>query len=187
MEEFSDSELCQRVFQGHRDALELLYRRHAHDIIYYLKFMGAPPDWVEDGTHEVFLKVWHALERGQQPVAFRVWIRRIAHNVLVDHWRRPEQRREVLGIESDEGRVLDLDTAVDVNSAMDQLEWSLREILVLHFYQDLTLQEISTIVNIPLGTVKSRLARAYRHLAKIVRDGDSGRSLESRVKGDGQR
>lgn len=56
----SDEELCERIARGDHAALEPLYRRHAGDIVRYLTLLGAPSDWVEDGTHEVFLKVWTA-------------------------------------------------------------------------------------------------------------------------------
>lgn len=180
----SDEELSERVAQGDHPSLETLYRRHAGDIVRYLTLLGAPPDWVEDGTHEVFLKVWTALERGQRPVKFRVWVRRIAHNVLIDYLRRPEQKREVAGEQHPE-RITepDLDLAMDVGVALDQLEWSLREILVLHFYQDLSLKDIAAVVDIPLGTVKSRLARAYRQVATLIRDGPRHDAPEGLTKG----
>ncbi len=77
----------------------------------------------------------------------------------------------------------DLDLCVDMGVVLDQLEWSLREILVLHFYQDLSLKDIAAVVDIPLGTVKSRLARAYRQVATLIRDGPPRDALQGLAKG----
>lgn len=179
----SDEELCERIARGDHAALEPLYRRHAGDIVRYLTLLGAPSDWVEDGTHEVFLKVWTALERGQRPMKFRVWIRRIAHNVLIDYLRRPERQREVACPHPEQSTEPDLDLCMDMGVVLDHLEWSLREILVLHFYQDLSLKDIAAVVDIPLGTVKSRLARAYRQVATLIRDGPPRDALQGLAKG----
>ncbi len=172
MESLSDEKLCDRIGAGDRRAVAILYQRHVGEVLDHLRLLGGPADWVEDGTHDVFLKVWTALERGQRPQRFRVWIRRIAHNVLVDYWRHPHQGRELL-VEVPETRALtkDIETPLVIEEALGQLDFALREILVLHFYQQFTLQEIAELLGAPLGTVKSRLARAYRHIAVIIRDG----------------
>ena len=187
MDSLSDEDLCDRIGAGDRRAVALLYQRHVGDILRYLRLLGCPPDWVEDGTHDVFLKVWMALERGQRPDQFRVWLRRIAHNVLVDYWRRPHKARELLGEIPEASRTTahDLDTPIVIEEALGQLDFALREILVLHFYQGLTLQDIAEVVGTPLGTVKSRLARAYRHIAVLIRDGPA--LSESRAVGSASR
>lgn len=172
MESLSDEELCDRIGAGDRRAVAILYQRHVGEVLAYLRLLGGPADWVEDGTHDVFLKVWTAVERGQRPERFRVWVRRIAHNVLVDYWRHPHQGRELLvDVRESSAVAKDMETPVVVEESLGQLDFALREILVLHFYQQFTLQEIAELVGTPLGTVKSRLARAYRQIAVLIRDG----------------
>lgn len=171
MDGLSDEALCERIGSGDRRAVAILYQRHVGNILRYLRLLGCPHDWVEDGTHDVFLKVWTALERGHRPDRFRVWLTRIAHNVFVDYVRGPHHAREILIDPPDiPDKADDWDTPLVVGAALAKLEGALREILVLHFYEGFTLQEISDLLEMPLGTVKSRLARAYRHIAMGIRD-----------------
>ncbi len=178
MDELSDETLCDRIGSGDRRAVAILYQRHVGNILRYLRLLGCPHDWVEDASHDVFLKVWTALERGQRPDRFRVWLTRIAHNAFVDYVRGPQRAREILVDPPDiPDRADDWDTPLVVGDALAKLDGSLREILVLHFYEGFTLQEIAELLETPLGTVKSRLARAYRHIAVSIRDHPTGTRL----------
>ncbi len=180
MDRLSDEALCDRIGSGDRRAVAILYQRHVGDILRYLRLLGCPHDWVEDGTHDVFLKVWAALERGHRPERFRVWLMRIAHNAFVDYVRGSHRTREILIDPPDiPDKVDDWDTPLVVGDALGKLDGALREILVLHFYEGFTLQEIAELLEMPLGTVKSRLARAYRHLAVGIRDHPAATKVQS--------
>ena len=168
----SDRDLCGHVSEGDRKALAVLYERYAPSVLRQFRGSGCPEAWVEDGTHEVFLKVWAALEQGHQPQRFGLWVRQIAHHVLIDYWRGTGHTREVLVAPPERSAPEpDLDAAILAEHLLAQLEPSLREIVVLHFYEDLTLAEVSRILGLPLGTTKSRLARAYRVMALQAQKG----------------
>lgn len=163
----ADEELCRRVFEGDRQAFAVLYERHAPSVLRQFLGAGCPAAWAEDGTHEVFLKVWGALEQGHLPGRFALWVHQIAHHVLVDYWRSSAQSRELLVSPPDRpAPERDREAPVLAAHLLAHLEPALREVVILHFYDDLTLTEVSRVLGIPLGTVKSRLARAYRMMAE---------------------
>jgi RNA polymerase sigma-70 factor (ECF subfamily) len=169
IDRLDDQELCRLAGTGDAEAFAELYRRYVGGILRQLMWAGCPVDWAEDGAHEVFLKVWGALERGQRPERFHLWVRQIAHRVLIDYWRQQKHAREVLTEPPEMAApTRDPDAPLLVRHLLDHLDGSLREIVVLHFYEDLTLDDIASVLEIPLGTVKSRLARAYTRLATVA-------------------
>ncbi len=129
------------------------------------------------------LKAWKALERGQQPRRFRTWIRQIALNNLTDYWRKPQSRQSE-PLEDSLNQLGAVDNNIEDRILLEQLlarlPEELRHIVVLHFYQDLSLADISEVMDIPLGTVKSRLARAYRLMQSTLASWEEGEGYHVR-------
>lgn len=122
--------------------------------------------------HETFSRALRALDRGQHPDRFDLWIRRITLSAFADHYRRPYVRHE----ESTDPRTLpedaapsgDRDLASLMRALIEGLDQNLRDVVVLHFYEDLSVQEVAAVLVVPPGTVKSRLHRAYRRLGTAL-------------------
>lgn len=172
-----DRDLCRRAAAHDRAAFGELYERYAGGIRNLLLTRGSPPEAAWDLVHETFARALHAFDRGRMPDRFDLWIRRIALNAFTDHWRRPYVRYE----ESTDPGVLpdgvtpatDRDLATAMRSLVETLDPTLRDVIVLHVYQDLSVQDVASVLRIPPGTVKSRLHRAYRRLGQAleVQDG----------------
>lgn len=179
----TDEELCRQVTEGHRQALGPLFERYAEPLARLIRMSGSPSEMVEDLVQETFLKAWKALERGQQPRRFATWIRQIALNNLADYWRKPQSRhRELLDESLAELGTIDsnIDDRILLEQLLASLPSDLRHIVVLHFYQDLSLADISEVMDIPLGTVKSRLARAYRLMQGALASWEEGEGYHVR-------
>jgi RNA polymerase sigma-70 factor (ECF subfamily) len=125
-------------------------------------------DQPEDLVGEVFVSVARNLRRFRGDAdAFRGWVFAIAHRRRVDHTRRWRVRRRVVtGDPPEHGRVDDrghLD--VDLLAALDKLTPGQREVVVLRFVADLSLEEVAKIVHRRVGAVKAMQARALAQLA----------------------
>lgn len=153
--------------------LDALIERHQHRLYRYLLYLTGQPTLAEDLFQETWLRV---LERGRQydgRSAFVPWLLAIARHLVADHWRRrAPSSLEPLRADAPEGppvpspepspferAVVDEGRArvLDVIAALPAIH---REVLTLRFLEDLTLEQIAAVVDVPLSTVKSRLYRA---------------------------
>jgi RNA polymerase sigma-70 factor (ECF subfamily) len=136
-----------------------------------------------DLTQETFLRVWHALPRLRADAAQIAWLRRIATNLCLDHLRRRKCRVAILQPVSldtgtdDAGTMDATDTSGDplrllqtservqvLLDAINALPEDYRDVITLHHLEDRRVDEIAEELQIPAGTVKSRLSRARRAL-----------------------
>jgi RNA polymerase sigma-70 factor (ECF subfamily) len=172
--------LLERCRAGDTLAWEALvrgYQSRIYGIAYH--YAGNPED-ARDLAQEVFLRIYQRLGACTAPEMFLPWIIRIARNACVDHLRRGKIRGR--------GRSVALDTIGDLpdrghtpeeqwadNSrklliyrALEQLTGLNREIILLKEIQGLQLEEIASMLKVPLGTIKSRSNRARIELARKV-------------------
>lgn len=167
-----DHTLCEQAALGDRNAFGLLYDRHAGAIRELILARGGPPDLSWDLLHDTFAHALRALDRGQIPDRFDLWVRRIAVNVIHDHFRRPYATREsALDLVPSEMPAIpgaDPDLPILLRDLLKRLPPELRSAVTLHFYQGLTVAETAYVLSVPVGTVKSRLSRAYRTLAEVL-------------------
>jgi len=168
-----------RVRAGDHTALAGLVERYHGPLLKFLARMTGQPQTAEDLVQEVFIRI--LTYRGPAPERFRPWIYQIAHNLARDHFRSAAIRREVdnrsendfeedeMGDPQDaESLALQASDRLQVNALLERLPASQREVLVLRFYHELSLEEISTITGAPSGTVKSRLFHGLRRARRIL-------------------
>ena len=187
--EFDAALFVRRCLDGDSSAWAEMVRTH-HKRVYGLcyRFTGNAAD-AEDLTQDVFLKIYSNLAsfdaaRGSLPV----WITTMTRNLLVDNFRRTRNQRATGSLdegwnESDELRPIDRlmaggpsphDAAVRkelekmVQAALAQVSIELREAVILRDLQDLDYKEIAQVLDIPEGTVKSRISRGRAELARIL-------------------
>jgi RNA polymerase sigma factor (sigma-70 family) len=171
----TDEQLLLQLKNVNPAALEaLIYRYHA-PIYAYLSRLVRSPHLAEDLTQECFARVCMAVRDGRLPTDLRPWVYKIATNLCKDLWRKASYRNEIPTEEQHISSQPDRDTVSSILSrqwereevvqALSRLSDDSRQIVVLRYYQDLKLQEISDITEIPLSTVKSKLYQALRKLA----------------------
>jgi RNA polymerase sigma-70 factor, ECF subfamily len=149
-----------------------------------LKFMGNPED-AEDVVQEVFTKVWKSLEAFNNSSSLKTWIYRIAVNTCIDHSRKPwkklglrstgldetleENDSEALvsSDESAEGKLIAKEKAAQIRKAITRLRPHLKAVLVLKDLEELSYDEISSVLGVSMGTISSRLNRARKALMDL--------------------
>ena len=138
------------------EQLMLLHQKPVYNICYR---MAGNADDALDLSQEVFLKLWRTLEQYQFDAAFSTWLFRLTQNVCIDFLRPdPEPLPEE--------RVIFNEKQAAIRAAMNALPVDFREILQLRVVQELPYEQIAQIMDLPVGTVKSRLARARLQLKK---------------------
>jgi RNA polymerase sigma-70 factor (ECF subfamily) len=175
----TDSELLQRCRAGDEAAWRELVARHTRRVFNLAyRFVGRA-DEAEDLTQEVFIKVYQTLDRYRHAEGkFTTWLTTVARNQVIDNYRRrrEEKRRrledpEILDVmaSSEEGplRGLEREERVEfVRRGLRALPTDLREPLILCDLQGLPYEEAASILQVPLGTVKSRINRGRLELAR---------------------
>lgn len=155
---------------GDREALELLLRSVQPAVHRYLCGLVGPAD-AADVVQEVLVRVYRRLEWLETPGLFRPWVFRIASRAGFRHLKRERRWRE----QAREDALLEDIPAPDpppregVLQAlhhMDGISPASRAVLVLHFQEELSLPEVAAVLELPLGTVKSRLAYGLTALRK---------------------
>jgi RNA polymerase sigma-70 factor (ECF subfamily) len=164
--------------QGGSDAaIEELFRRHwpnTHRAAYLIVRDAAA---AEDIAQEAFLSAFGALERFDRRRRFAPWLHRIAVNRAIDWSRARRLRREVTASEPLLDSVGSVAPAVDTVGASDEIERALgqlsaehRAMVVLRYLLEYTPGEISRILDLPRGTVNSRLRRALDRLSELLEE-----------------
>lgn len=145
---------------------DALYERFA-GLVRSVVFKLCRPDDSDDVVQEVFLKIWKGLLKFDRRSSLRTWVYRISYNVCVDQLRRNQNQGLVLTYQDELTGSPDTDMAKRdvVQKALGRLGSEHRAVLVLNVMEGLTIAEISAIMGIAQGTVKSRLhhARARIH------------------------
>jgi RNA polymerase sigma-70 factor, ECF subfamily len=179
-----DPHLVKRCLAGEDPAWEQLLQAHNRKI-YNLcyRFTGRAGE-AEDLTQEVFIKVFQTLTTYDAAQgSFSTWLNRVARNHLVDHYRRTRKDRVTSSLEDETAGVEDKPGAEEsptarletrerrelLQSALDQLSPDMREAVVLRDFQDLDYDEIAQVLQVPQGTVKSRINRGRLELAKVIK------------------
>ena len=183
LEESSDEDLA-RAFtaQGDRDALEVLLRRHEKRV-YGLAYrmLGNRADALEV-TQEVLLNVFRKLSSFKHQSAFTTWLYRLTMNACNDLGRkRARTPVPVEVLEKDQPDSLaHSDDRLAVQRALSTLIPDQRAAVVMRDLYGLSYEEIAAATRVPLGTVKSRIARARAALAEVLKEPPSG---EGRLSG----
>lgn len=168
--------LARRLRAGDHTAAAELVDIYYKQIYLFMRRLGHDRQVSEDLTQESFLKAWHHIGQLRDGKALNGWLYRIAGNVSKLYWRRHKQKKPA-GVES--FYVPDHSNAVpDIAEQNEQLEQlknavarlpvKLRQTVVLHYMQHLTIAEAADAAGIREGTFKSRLNRALTTLRKQV-------------------
>ena len=182
-----DQQLVERAQRGDKRAFELLVAKYQRKLGRLLSRFVRDPAEVEDVTQEAFIKAYRALPGFRGESAFYTWLYRIgintAKNYLVALGRRAPtttgfDNEEAEGFE-DADQLRDANTpesemegkeiAATVNRAMDALPKDLRTAITLREIEGLSYEEIASVMNCPVGTVRSRIFRARDAIAAELR------------------
>jgi len=178
-----DAQLVQQCLRGDGTAWEELVRRHTRRI-YNLcyRFTGNHHE-AEDLTQDVFLRVYRTLGSYRSTHGgFATWMTSVTRNLLIDHYRRTKRDRitdslddampkleekEIAGRRPDQAAVAG-ELSEQVQRALGRISPDLREAVILRDLQGLEYREIQDVLQVPEGTVKSRINRGRIELARLL-------------------
>lgn len=173
MPEFSDDYLMGRFASGDYAAFEALYGRHK-DAVYRYFLRSADPATAADGHQETWSRVVARRAEYRAQGNFRAYLFTIAHNVLVDQFRRRprETASEVEAVvdQSPERDAVALEATERLNSLIAALPNAQREALIMHKEAGLTIRDIARVTGVTEEGVKSRLRYAMAKLRRGMRD-----------------
>jgi RNA polymerase sigma-70 factor (ECF subfamily) len=178
-----ESELT-RLRGGDVEAVAALMERYQHRLYRYLLRIVRQPDTAEDLFQQTWLRVMERIRNYHPERSFEGWLFALAHNLAIDHLRRyrPESLDEPLP--SGDSRVelvpgaglgaleelLSQERAGWLAEAVAELPLVFREVLTLRFEEEMKLEEMAAVLALPLGTVKTRLHRALKHLRRTLEE-----------------
>lgn len=179
-----DLPLVEQCLSGQEVAWEELVRLHTRRVYSVcFRFTGADSE-AQDLTQEVFLRVFRSLKSFRAGEgSFGVWLNRLTRNLLIDHYRRTKQERNTDSIEEQlprieestamssrtDGMLAGREASELLQGALQKLSPELRETVILRDVEDMDYREIAQVLQVPEGTVKSRLNRGRAELARLLR------------------
>lgn len=152
-------------------------------LLYYATSLTGNQDTALDVLQDVWIKVVRGIRTLKSPSSLKPWLYTITHGVAVDRIRRDYARDKAEQAELDDRLKLeepsfDEEDAAAVHTALSRLGIKHREVLALHFLEDLSIAEIASVVGASEGTVKSRIHYAKRQLKQILEGEEHGTAIE---------
>ena len=177
----SDRELIKRCRRKDAKAWDLLverYRRKVFNIAY--QFVGNVEE-AKDLTQELFLKIYQEVRKYPNDVPFTSWLRRVSRNLCIDYYRKKRRQRGLMMVDFEvvlpylaQGRdpfdlLKEKERNLLLRRGLDALPPGVRDCIILRDIQGCSYRDIAKILNIPIGTVKSRLNRGRAELVRILK------------------
>ena len=172
----TETGLIEQAQQGDRNAYGELVRRHYQGVVLVVTRMCGDTGLAEDAAQEAFMRAWLNLASFQPRGSVRNWLYRIAINAALDVLRhKPEETLEDEQAarmpdpaEEPEKVLIEKEQAAMIHQAVRSLPEAARAVLVLREYGWLSYREISSVLDVPIGTVMSRLNYARSRLREVL-------------------
>jgi RNA polymerase sigma-70 factor (ECF subfamily) len=175
-------DLIQRCLRGDQAAWDSIVQQHWRKVFNVAyKFVGKHEE-AEDLAQDIFLKIFRSLDTFDRRANFQTWLISVSRNLCIDHYRSIRKERETIDrnidaselspISRDAGPIAVLeqrDRAAVLRQALARLPDTLRTAVIMRDIQELSYQEIADTLDLPEGTVKSRINRGRTELARHVR------------------
>ena len=180
---FPDAILVKNYISGDESALTSLIERHQSKIYGFIYSKVNDRDLSDDIFQDTFIKVIKTLKTKSynEEGKFLPWVMRIAHNLVVDHYRksskmpfhRETEEYSIFNYMSDnaptiEGRMITDQVEADLSRLLDELPDDQKEVLVMRMYQDLSFKEIAELTGVSINTALGRMRYAVLNLRKII-------------------
>jgi len=183
---FSDYELISRFIDGDQSSFEQLIYRHKNKVYAYIGMYVRDKALVEDLFQDTFLKVLQSLQAGKyhDDGKFLSWVMRIAHNLIIDHFRR-EKQLNVVSNDNYEGDLFNSKRFADSNvediivqqqirkdlrRIIDQLPDDQKEVVILRHFADLSFKEIADVTGVSINTALGRMRYALINMRRIMEE-----------------
>ena len=178
-----DALLVKNYMAGDENALSILINRHQSKIYGFIYSKISDRDISDDIFQDTFVKVIKTLKSNSynEEGKFLPWVMRIAHNLIIDHFRRNKKMpmfREteefsIFSIMTDhsltvENQIIADQVQEDLKKIIEELPEDQKEVLVMRIYQDLSFKEISELTGVSINTALGRMRYALMNLRKVI-------------------
>jgi len=181
-EQKTDEELVEIILEN-QSAFSQLVNRYREKLLRYIRrISGVSLEESEDMLQNIFIKAYLNLNDFDNGLKFSSWIYRIAHNEVIDNYRKRQARPQLLDIDIKDSQIKELAGSTDlleelarqelkqeIRIAISKINYKYQEIIILKYIEEKDYQEISDIIKKPLGTVASRMNKAKAELKKVLR------------------
>lgn len=166
MDDNFEHELVCLALSGNEGAFMTLVSDCKDSVARVSYFISCNKDEADDIASEAFLKAWTSLRTKKTDIPFCIWVCRIAKNIAIDRYRK--RKFKIVEDFSNEADISD--EVIDIRTALVDLPPEQRLPIIMMYYDDMTISDISKVLQIPQGTVKSRLHTAKEKLRKRLKD-----------------
>jgi len=180
----SDAVLVKNYISGNERALEILVLRHKSRVYNFIYSKVLDRDLSEDIFQDTFIKVIRTLRKGtyNEEGKFLPWLMRIAHNLIIDHFRKSnrmpkfesrDKEFDIFSMLKDSGRNAEKQLIVDQISAdvrklVDELPEDQKEVVYMRLFKDMSFKEIAENTNVSINTALGRMRYAIINLRRLV-------------------
>lgn len=182
----TDEELVVTYLHGNNLAFDCLLMRHKRSIYNYIYFIIKNKELTEDVFQETFIKAINTIKQGKytETGKFKAWITRIAHNLIIDHFRQEKNENTVSNDEMQvdllnnaslceatiEDSLVQSQIYSDIRKLVSFLPENQREVLEMRYYQNLSFKEISETTGVSINTALGRMRYALLNMRKLAED-----------------
>jgi len=185
MYDLSDQQLVNLYIKGKESALEILVCRHQERLYNYIFHLVKEQALAEDIYQDTFFKVINTLKKGNynEEGKFLPWVLRIAHNLVIDHFRKNKRMPVIDGgedfdifsvlplkEENIEDKIIVDQIHHDVRKLINLLPDDQKEVLLMRHYQDLSFKEIADLTSVSINTALGRMRYALINLRKVIQE-----------------
>ncbi len=183
-EKLNDNTLVQQFVKGDQSAIETLVSRHKNRVFTYIVLLVKNQQLAEDIFQDTFIKVIRSLKTGRytENGKFVSWVLRIAHNLIIDHFRKEKLMSTTSNDDSEfdlfnsqkfsdenvEDRLVCDQITEDVRRLVDELPDDQRQVIVMRHYMGLSFKEIADQTDVSINTALGRMRYALINLRKLI-------------------
>ncbi|MGV6832571.1 MAG: RNA polymerase sigma factor [bacterium] len=179
----SDAVLVSSYINGDENALSVLINRHKQKVYSFIYSKVFDRDVTEDVFQDTFIKVIRTLKLGKynEEGKFLPWVMRIAHNLVIDHFRKNKRMPKfdntdefnIFSVISDaslnaEKRMVKDQVESDVRRLIEELPEDQKQVLIMRMYKDMSFKEISESTGVSINTALGRMRYALINLRKVI-------------------
>ena len=184
--QMSDEQLVILFAEGNESAIEILIQRHKRRIFSYIFHLVKDRELAEDFFQDTFIKAIRSIKDGkyQDEGHFISWITRISHNIVIDHFRKQKNYKEIsnevgefdlfnsakLCEESIETSMVKKQTSNDIRTILQLLPEEQRQLVIMRVYLDMSFKEIAESTGVSINTALGRMRYAIINIRKLLKE-----------------
>ena len=185
IEKRNDYELVQAYIAGEKEVFDILVHRHQQKLYNYINSVVKDKDAADDIFQDTFIKVVNVLRSGtyREEGKFVQWIMRIAHNLIIDYFRKEQKNKyvrsndevnvfDVIGNFEDSQETLMIKKQInkDIRNLVKQLPEEQRRVLIMRHYADMSFKEIAERTGVSINTALGRMRYALLNMRKMAEE-----------------